>query len=47
MLINFLTSPSSIFETGMPVHLETMRRYVFFVDFLFQHAAGCGAGRGL
>src|SRR6266404_4338991 len=25
MLISFLTSPSSILETGMPVHLETMR----------------------
>ena len=25
MLTSFLTSPSSIFETGMPVHLETMR----------------------
>ena len=25
MVTSFLTSPSSIFETGMPVHLETMR----------------------
>src|ERR1700692_2675006 len=34
MVTSFFTSPSSIFETGMPVHLETMRARSCFALFL-------------
>ena len=40
MLINFLTSPSSIFDTGMPVHFRNDGGNILLVDFFLQHA-GC------
>ena len=39
---SFFTSPSSMRETGMPVHLLTMRGDVFLVHFFFQHARYTG-----
>ena len=38
MVTSFLTSPSSIFETGNAGPLGDDTRDVFFVDFFFEHA---------
>ena len=38
IVTSFFTSPSSIFETGMPVHLADDLGDVFFVDLFLQHA---------
>jgi hypothetical protein len=37
MVTSFCISPSSIFETGMPVHLATNFSDILFVNFFFQH----------
>ncbi len=44
MLMSFLTSPSSILETGIPVHLETMRATSSSSTSSF-NSARCGHGR--